>query len=450
MGEGKSTALAWSALFHTRHNPGASWALIRDTYENIIGTTQKTFFQWFPPGVYGDYNASKKTFTWASGIAKGDVVFMGMDDQQDATKLMSRELAGFGIDEPAPAVGSAGVSEMIFDMALSRLRQPGMNWYAAKLAENNPDEAHWTYKRFVQPGTLDFMIWQPQIPENVMNLPKTYYEELRRTFAHNPALVRRFVDGEFGFQAIGKAVTPEWSDKLHLSLGLTPLPQQDLIMLWDFGHNPTCIITQRTPLGHWLVLDAHTGTEIATEELINDWARPILNDRYRGLKLKIRHIGDPAGNQREQTSIKRSAVKLLKQEIGGHWKSGPVSPDERIPHLRAALKKTVGGKGMIQVDRDRCPNVWQALRGGWHYNIARTGLVSGVATKDDHSHPGDAMSYGAAVLFPLGKQKGFSTGTDFKLDNSGVNGYFNSDLSPREGAARVLARSAPPAHGAPL
>ena len=43
MGEGKSTALAWAALYHTRHNPGASWALIRDTYENIIGTTQKTF-----------------------------------------------------------------------------------------------------------------------------------------------------------------------------------------------------------------------------------------------------------------------------------------------------------------------------------------------------------------------------------------------------------------------
>ena len=63
MGEGKSTALAWGALYHTRHNPGASWALIRDTFENIVGTTQKTFFQWFPPGVYGEYNATKKTFT---------------------------------------------------------------------------------------------------------------------------------------------------------------------------------------------------------------------------------------------------------------------------------------------------------------------------------------------------------------------------------------------------
>lgn len=451
MGEGKSTALAWAALYHTRHNPGASWALIRDTYENIIGTTQKTFFGWFPPGVYGDYNASKKTFTWAEGIAKGDVVFMGMDDAQDATKLMSRELAGFGIDEPAPAVLTAGVSEHIFDMALSRLRQPGMKWYGAKLAENNPDEAHWTYRRFVQPGTPNFMIWQPQLPENILNLPKEYYEELRRTFANNPALVRRFVDGEFGFQAIGKAVTPEWNDKLHLSLGLTPVPRQDLILCWDFGHNPTCIITQRTPLGHWLILDAHVGTEIGVEELIADWCKPLLNDRYRGMQLKLRHIGDPAGEQREQTSIHRSAVRLLKREIGGNWKAGPVKPEERIEPLRAALRKVVGGRGMIQVDRDRAPAVWQALRGGWHYNVARTGLTSGVASKDEHSHPGDALSYGAAVLFPLGKQKGFQTGPDIKLDNAGTSGYFSGDTNPREGVARVLARSAePPAHGAKL
>src|SRR5258708_1305665 len=109
MGEGKSAALAWSAFYHTRHNPGASWALIRDTWENMQATTQKTFFEWFPPGVMGEYHHTKKIFKWASGVAQGEVQFLGMDDPQDASKLMSRELAGFGIDEPAPAIGSGGV-----------------------------------------------------------------------------------------------------------------------------------------------------------------------------------------------------------------------------------------------------------------------------------------------------------------------------------------------------
>lgn len=450
MGEGKSTALAWAALYHTRHNPGASWALIRDTFENIIGTTQKTFFQWFPPGVYGEYNASKKTFKWASGIADGEVLFMGMDDPGDSSKLMSRELAGFGIDEPAPAVGSAGVDEMIFTMALSRLRQPGMKWYAAKLAENNPDEGHWTYNRFVQPGEEGFSIWQPSTPENMHNLPLRYYEEMRKTFAHRPDLVRRFVEGEFGFQQIGSAVTPQWSDKLHLALGLAPIPRQDLFLLWDFGHNPTCLITQKTALGQWLFLDGYSGEGMGVAELIENWVRPILIERYKPLKCSIRHIGDPAGKTKEQTSYAVSAHRHLLKELGGTWRDGPIKPIERIEPLRAALVRTVNGKGLIQVDRERCPCVWQALRGGWHYHVARTGLVSGVAVKDKHSHPGDAAGYGAALLFPMGKVQ--KSGT-FSLDKGQPGGYFGGETTttrvPSLGPKLPLGTRLPE-HGEPL
>jgi len=401
MGEGKSTAIAWAAYYHTRHNPGARWAIVRDTWENLRSTTLKSFFDWFPPGVFGTWHQGHKTFTWAEGVAKGEVEFLGMDDPQDATKLMSRELGGFAIDEPAPAVGNTGVDEMIFSLALTRLRQPGMKWYGAKLAENNPDEAHWTYRRFVDPGDPDFKVWQPSIPENEKNLPANYYSEMRKTLAHRPDLVRRFVEGEFGFQQIGHKVTPQWSDKLHLATGLMAMPRQQLILLWDFGHNPTCIITQKTPMGYWNVLDALVGDGIGVEELIEGAVIPLLQADYP--KHPIRHIGDPAGNEREQTSIHRSAVKAIKARIGGPWRSGPVKPDERIEPLRAALTKTIQGKGIIQVDRHRAAKVWHALRGGWHYNVARTGLVSTAPVKDEHSHPGDAMSYGAAVLFPMGK-----------------------------------------------
>ena len=448
MGEGKSTALAWSALYHTRHNPGASWALIRDTYENIIGTTQKTFFTWFPPGIFGTYNASRKTFKWASGVADGEVVFMGMDDQQDASKLMSREFAGFGIDEPAPAVGSAGVDEMIFDIGVSRLRQPHMKWYCAKLAENNPDEAHWTYRRFVAPGDPQFKVWQPQLPENSLHLPASYYAELRKLWAHRPDLVRRFVEGEFGFQQIGKACTPQWSDKLHLSLGLTPLPRLDVYALWDFGHNPTCILTQRTPLGHWNFLDAMVGDGVGVEELILNWVKPLWTERYKGLRCELKHIGDPAGLTREQTSTSRSAVRAVKQLLGGTWRSGPVKLRERLDPLQAALTRTVGGRGMIQVDRERCASVWHALRGGYYFHVSRGGITSGEPVKNIHSHPGDACGYGAAILYPMGRSQGPRTGQG--LDKGAAGGYFDREAPQPIIGKRVPALWTPPAHGAPL
>lgn len=401
MGEGKSTALAWSAMVHTRHNPGAKWAIIRDTWENLQATTMKTFFEWFPPGVMGTWHATKREFTWATGVAEGTVTFLGMDAPEDASKLMSREFAGFAMDEPSPAVGSAGIDELVFDIAMSRLRQKDMKWYASKLAENNPDETHWTYKKFAHPGLEGFRLWQPSAPENEANLPPAYYAELRKLWAHRPDLIRRFVEGEFGFQSEGKAVTPQWNDKVHLAHGLIPVRGPELALLWDFGHNPTCVITQKTPLGSWNILDSLVGDGIGTEELIVDGVKPLLHAKYR--KLQFRHIGDPAGATRDPSSILRSPVTVIKKALGGSWTPGPVKPMEGIEPLRGALTRMVGGRGMVQVDKTNAAHVWQALRGGWHFHVSRTGIISGDPKKNQHSHPGDAMRYGAAILFPLSK-----------------------------------------------
>lgn len=405
MGEGKSAALCWSVYYHTRHNPGAIWYLIRDTWENLRATTMEEFFKWFPPGIMGSWHATHKEFTWAEGVGKGKVGFIGMDSPDDASKLMSRPMAGFGIDEPAPAIGSVGVDELIFDIAMTRLRQDGMKWYSAKLAENNPDETHWTYKRFVNPGTEDYTLWQPAKPENASNLPPSYYADLRKNLQHRPDLIRRFVEGEFGFQAIGKSVTPQWSDKIHLTQGLIPIPGSDLYLLWDFGLNPTCIITQVTPTGHWNIIDALVGDGIGVTELIQDAVKPLLKNKY-GTRYTLRHIGDGQGNMREQSSSANSAVLVIKKTLGGTWRSGPVKPQARIEPLRAVLTRTTGGRGVVQVDRFTAQPVWQALRGGWHYHVARSGLQSGEPYKDIHSHPGDAMGYGAAIIWPLSKIMG--------------------------------------------
>lgn len=397
VGEGKSAALTWSILYHTRHNPGARWAAIRDTWENLRKTTREEFFKWFPPGIYGEWNESHKTFTWAEGVAKGQVLWLGLDDAQDASKLQSLELAGIAMDEPAPAAQSGGISELVFDIGFTRLRQSQMNWYSYKLATNNPDETHWTYRRFVEPGTEGFSVWQPNTPENEKNLPAGYYADLRRLLSNNPSLVDRFVEGRYGFQQIGRPVTPEWNDDVHLATGLYPVKGSELILCWDFGLNPTCIITQVTPLRHWLILEAYVGEDEGIEELITRQIKSLLNDRYRG--YRIRHVGDPNGTMREQSSSARSAVRVLLKELGGSFRKGPKDIQERIIPLRSALRQ----QNLVMVDRTLARPIWQALRGGWHYKISTNGITSSQPEKNIHSHPGDALGYGAAVLFPVGR-----------------------------------------------
>lgn len=403
MGEGKSAALCWAVFHHTRHNPGARWAVIRDTWENCRDTTQKEFFDWFKPGLFGRYHAASKTFTWMIDGVEGEVSFMGMDDPKDAAKLQSRALAGFAMDEPAPAAESGGIAEEIFDVAMTRLRQPRMNWYAAKLAENNPDESHWTYRRFVDPGSPGMKLWQTAQPENLDNLPRGYYEKMRERYTHRPDLWRRFGEGRFGFQQIGQSVTPEWNDELHLSDGLEPICDVPLRLGWDFGLTPTCLITQVSPLGCWHVLEAIVGEEIGAYELIRDVVGPRLSDAYKGFDWE--HTGDPMGSQREQSSSEQSAVKVIQRSLGGAWRPGPVPIRERIEPLRGVLARVREGRGILQVDRYRAKAVWYALRGGWHYHVPRSGVTTTVPRKDLHSHPGDAMGYLAARLFPLGRLK---------------------------------------------
>jgi hypothetical protein len=723
-----STALCWSIFYHTRHNPGANWAVVRDTFENLQRTTMKTFFEWFPPGVYGTYHETKKVWTWAEGVGRGTVTFVGMDNASDATRFLSWELGGIALDEPAPATDSGGIDEMVFDLGMTCLRQPNMQWYCMKLAENNPDESHWSYRKFAGPEADDrFRLWQPPEPENIANLPAEYYENMRRSLAHRPDLVRRFVDGEFGFQSQGRSVTPQWSDKLHLATGLYPVPGKPLHLLWDFGHcvdadtqvltedgwrafplltgaeklgtwnpstqvvefqkptaliskmadrvweyenhtvsmglteehrivgygggrdgkgwkirtvaetvnktnphmhvpvagawpettefeppispallgfyiaegstwgdrvtlyqktrdpsvdemleqtpwewqwydgakggfwwtnsrelaqilkplgvaktkrlpswwrkmgaadmrqlfrfyikgdgnfrrperggeltsytasealaddlqelgfylgysprvtwraptrswydpdkrwitsnggyvlafrtsktaylspkkhgrwieesqpvycatvpngtlvcrrhgrvfitgnSPTCLVSQIVGDGTWNFLDTMVGDGIGVEELIEGEVGPLLMQRYGQRKYELRHIGDPQGKQREQTSIHRSPRKLLLNMLGGTWKDGPVRLPQRIEPSRSVLTKTVGGRGLVQVDRHRAKHLWWALRGGWHYPVSRSGIVGTAPIKNEWSHPGDAFSYGAGVLFPIGK-----------------------------------------------
>lgn len=446
-GEGKSAALAWAAFYYTKHNPGATGIAIRDTWENLKRTTLEEFLFWFPDGVFGDWHSGDKLWIWntkRTGL-KGKLYWLGVDGEEDATKIASMPLAYALIDEPSAAAGSSsGIPEFIFTTILAQLRQKGMNWYTVKLAQNNPDESHWTHKLFVDPGTEatgaqllpsqegGFKSHQTREPENLANLPPGYYESMERNWKSRPDLIRRFVKGKTGFQQIGKPVTAEWSDELHLTQNIEPIKGRPLLLMWDGGLNPTCIITQITPIGYWLVLESHVGEGIGMYQLIEDIVQPRLATRFKGFTWE--HVGDPNLRTKEQSNSRNSAVKVIKDLLGGRWHQGAESIPGRVDPLKGVLTRTINGVGIVQVDRQHAKEVWFALRGGWHYHKARSGVV-GAIVKDAHSHPGDCMGYGAARLFPTGQ---LQKRKKKKKSLRSSDGYFNR--APHPGTSMGMAR----------
>ncbi len=413
LGEGKSAGLCAAAAYYQQQNPGANVIFVRDTWENLKATTLDEFKTWFPEGQCIKWHAGERRAEWILPGMSGNCYFIGMDDPDDAARIASRRYAGFCVDEPAPAYGDGGISEEVFNDLISRRRQPGMKWYMGKLATNNPDEGHWTYKTFEDPGTTfpddhpslemqvnEYRLWQTEEPENVGHLPPGYYELAAKQYADRPDLINRYVKGKFGFQQKGVQVTPEWDDDLHLTpkgVETDPIANRPLICSWDFGHNPTCTMAQITAMGNLVVHECHTDeeNEIGVRQLIGDVVLPAIEARFHG--ARIEHTGDPAGVQKEQSDINQSAVIVIKKMLGGSWKAGPVKPSSRIQPLRALLR--IHGKFLVS--RKRAQPIHHALRGGWHYKKLKGGIIADQPTKDRHSHPGDSIGYLAARYFPL-------------------------------------------------
>jgi hypothetical protein len=325
---------------------------------------------------------------------KGAVTFMGLDSPQDASKLQSMTLGAFGCDEVAPGLDAGGISEEVFDFAMTRISQPGLNYWVAKLVENNPDESHWTYSRFVDPGTEGYECFQPDIPENILNIKPGFYQDLKNNLKGRPDLWLRFGLGKFGFTQIGRAVTPQWNPAIHLAEDLKAIRGVPLKLFWDFGLNPTAVVAQVTPTGTLNCLWCVTGKEMGVEEYIEEILGPALAAYYPNFTYE--HIGDPAGKEREQSSSKRSAVAIIRKMIGGGFRAGVISEWERLDALKRILMRT----NILKVDKTYARDLWHALRGGWHRHISAQGIVGGIV-KDIHSHPGDALSYGASVLYPV-------------------------------------------------
>jgi len=197
-------------------------------------------------------------------------------------------------------------------------------------------------------------------------------------------------------------VTPEFNKSIHVKPSL-PVLDSPLLLLCDFGHNPTCLISQITPMSNWNFLEAYVGEGMGTLELIEDVIKGRIEDRYKG--LPISHCGDPQGKQRSDASIEITAVGVIKDHLGGRWKPGP----KEWPARRDSAKRVLGllrnGTGLVQIAEVLAKPLWHALRGGWHYQRHANDMVSQAAKKDIHSHPGDAFGYGAAVYFPTGELK---------------------------------------------
>ena len=256
---------------------------IRNTYAELKSTTIKTFQDWFAGIEVTRWDTPIVSTISLPDLGDGtslhmEVLFIALDRPEDAGKLRSLELTMAWLNE-----GSL-LDKAVLDIASQRVgRYPskflhgGPTFSGVILDSNMPDDDSYIYRLaeeerpegfefFIQPGGI-YQVQDKKSPEfgkykanpaaeNIPNLQGGHSYYLRQVAGKSDDYIRVFLEGRWGSTMSGRAVYPEFVDKVHVSeKPLRSIPGLPIVLGFDFGLTPACIFAQMSPKGQLLILD---------------------------------------------------------------------------------------------------------------------------------------------------------------------------------------------------
>jgi hypothetical protein len=165
-----------------------------------------------------------------------------------------------------------------------------------------------------------------------------------------------------------------------------------IVLGWDFGLTPACVIMQVTARGKVIILDELISEDMGIRQFTNEIVKPVLLNKYNGYTTFS--AGDPAGNIRAQTDERTCLQELLEAGIA----TEPASTNDFIPRREAVaffMTRMADGEPAFALN-PRCTNLRKGFAGRYKYERLKT---SGNARykdrplKDMYSHIQDALQY---------------------------------------------------------
>jgi len=387
-------------------------AVIRNSYVELKDTTIKTFMEWYPEPKFGTYKVTDHTY-WLTGIdgLEIEVLFRALDRPDQVKNLLSLELTAAWVNE------AKEVPYQIIEALTGRVgRYPSAKTTGCVdpcviMDTNPPDDDSWWYKLFEVRKPADAVIYkQPsglsEYAENKNNLPTGYYERMARIMDKDKVEV--YVHGRYGYIRDGKPVFPDYVDEIHCVEYEVSENTDRLYAGWDFGLMPACTLSQIVD-GQWRVFDEFALPEDDSIDLHSFADRVIngINERYpwiKGKKLKITHLGDPAGIARTalaQAGEAATSFDVLRGK-GIDILAGDQSIKLRLDSVTYALKQIERGRPKLLL-HPRCEMLRKGFQGRYAYKKMRLAgneeRFHEVPDKNQYSHPHDALQYVAAHLF---------------------------------------------------
>ncbi len=236
MGGGKTRWLCEEAKDLSLMYPGNRGVMCRWHLSDFKNSTLKTLNECFPPEIISSHNLAEHTITLING---SEIIYMGMSEEENVSKLKSMELGWFCIDE------ASEVPKEVFLLFQSRLRRklPSGKFppFYGLLASNPADT--WLKDDFVLNAPSKDYAFIPSLPRDNPYLPRDYEQRLRQSYPED--WIKRFLEGSWEDLSMGdNTIQPDWiraavnreileEDKPVLAVDVARFGDDEIVI--DFG-----------------------------------------------------------------------------------------------------------------------------------------------------------------------------------------------------------------------
>lgn len=456
IGSGKSSACVWEIMIRAIKQEAdpqgqrrTRWAVIRNTYLELISTTLKTFREWFPEPIC-TYRADKPLSARIkfplpdATTVDCEVIFLACDRVEDAGKFRSLEITGAWVNE-ASEIDDIGIIDIISGRCgrfpkkwkdRDGNKVGGPTWNGMILDTNAPDDEHWWYEKaeIDRPDNWDFFYQppavllapgstpqkpvyvpnegqNPNIPpaENIENIPIGWKYYIDQIPGKPYEYIKVFLMAQYGTVSYGKPVYPEYNDMVHYAgnntdkdgkpIDVGVMHGLPLLLGFDFGiRHSACIIAQLSVKGQLRFIEEILGVDVGIRQFARDVIKPRLANGYPGMRLIVK--GDPAGAGRAATD-ESTCLSILNEEGIPATACHTNVFRARREAVSYFLTRMVNGEPGLLVG-SKCPVLRKGFLGRYCFkrvtSATRGESYSGEPVKDDFSHPHDAAQYIAAGL----------------------------------------------------
>jgi len=201
MGGGKTRWLCEEAKELSMAHPGNRGVMCRYHLSDFKNSTLKCIEECFPPEIIVSHNLAEHTIKLING---SEIIYMGMSEAENVSKLKSMELGWFALDEASEIPKE---NFLLFQSRLRKRLNDGSFPPFYGLLASNPDDC-WLKDLFVYNDHPDYS-FIPSLPRDNPYLPADYEEKLRESYPED--WVKIFLEGSWDDLSDGKSVIPgDW------------------------------------------------------------------------------------------------------------------------------------------------------------------------------------------------------------------------------------------------